>query len=156
MQQTTRRLVRDDIDRLTAIDSHYTGHARRRFFEKRLTAAGQQTGDFIPIGIERDGSLCGFAIARLLRGEFGHSREVAVLDAIGVDPGSQERGVGHALMQELVKETRQRGFNSLQSQAEWTNHPMVRFFEASGFTLAPRLILERSIEQAFDEPGEEV
>ena len=40
---------------------------------------------------------------------------------------------------------RQKGVQSLQSQADWTNHALLRFFDASGFGLAPRLMLERSV-----------
>jgi len=34
---------------------------------------------------------------------------------------------------------------SLQSQADWTNHGLLRFFDSSGFRLAPRVVLERSV-----------
>jgi hypothetical protein len=40
----------------------------------------------------------------------------------------------------------------LQSQAGWTNHALLRFFEASGFGLAPRLVLERSALTPLPEP----
>ncbi len=156
MQQTVRPLVGNDIERLIAIDCLHTRHVRRRFFEKRLSAAGDRPGDFVPIGIMRGGALRGFAIARILRGEFGRGSGVAVLDAIGVDPESQESGVGQTLMQELARELRRRGVSTLQSQAEWTNHPMLRFFETSGFSLSPRLVLERETAAALDEATEDV
>jgi hypothetical protein len=44
---------------------------------------------------------------------------------------------------------------SLQSQADWTNHPLLRFFDSSGFRLAPRLVLERSVLTPFAEPVDE-
>ena len=40
---------------------------------------------------------------------------------------------------------REKGVQSLQSQADWTNHGLLRFFDSSGFALAPRLVLERSV-----------
>src|SRR3989304_1747801 len=55
------------------------------------------------------------------------------------EPHSRERGIGHALMGELIESLRAMGVGSLQSLANWTNHDLLRFFEASGFTLAPRL-----------------
>jgi hypothetical protein len=30
-------------------------------------------------------------------------------------------------------------------EADWTNHGLLRFFDSSGFGLAPRLVLERSV-----------
>ena len=81
---------------------------------------------------------------------------MAVLDAIGVEPQSQEQGIGHALMGELTENLRAMGVRSLQSLADWTNHDLLRFFDASGFTLAPRLALERPVGEPLEETSEEV
>lgn len=156
MQQVIRELDVGDVDRLVAIDAKHTGGSRRRFFEKRLAAAKHRPADFIPIGVARDGALCGFAVVRLLHGEFGQVRDVAVLDAIGVEPDSRETGIGQTLLQELAQRLQRRGVNSIQTEAEWTNHAMLRFFQGSGFTLAPRIVLERPTALAIDESGEDV
>jgi GNAT superfamily N-acetyltransferase len=145
-----------DVERVIAIDRAHSGRSRRRFFEKRFAAAAARPQDFIPIGIHRGGALRGFAIVRILRGEFGHEQAVAVLDAVGVEPQSRELGVGRALMGELIDVLDRMGVRSLQSQAEWNNHDLVRFFAASGFALAPRLVLERSVAEPMCEISEEV
>lgn len=150
-----RPLGVDDLERVIAIDRAHTGHSRRHFFEKRMAAARQHPHDFIQVGVTSAGSLRGFAIARVLRGEFGHEHAVAVLDAVGVDPESQERGVGEALMEELIGRLREMGVRSLQSQVQWGSHNLLRFFDASGFALAPRLALERSVAERLDEASEE-
>jgi len=152
----TRPLRADDIERVIAIDRAYSGRSRRRFFEKRFAAVGPQPEGFIHVGVVQDGALCGYAIARVLRGEFGHKQAVAVLDAIGVDVESRERGVGQALMAELNAMMLQRNVCALQSQAEWTNSNLMRFFAAAGFRLAPRLTLERPIAALLDETREQV
>ena len=152
----TRPLRADDIERVIAIDRAHSGHSRRRFFEKRLAAANAQPEDFIHVGVVQDGALCGYAIARVLRGEFGHKQAVAVLDAIGVDAGSRERGVGQALMAELNAMMLRQDVRALQSQAEWTNQDLMRFFAAAGFQLAPRLTLQRPVAPPLDEPSEQV
>jgi GNAT superfamily N-acetyltransferase len=135
-----------DIERVIAIDRAHTGRSRRSFFEKRFAAAAAHPQDFIAIGIRHGDALLGYAIARILRGEFGREEAVAVLDAIGVEPQSRERGVGRALMDELIATLDRMGVRSLQSQADWDNHDLLRFFAVSGFALAPRLVLERSVE----------
>ena len=146
----------EDTERVIAIDRAHTGRASRRFFEKRLAAAKVNPDDFIPIGVMRGGALRGFAIARILRGEFGHERAVAVLDAVGVELEGQERGIGQFLMAELTKTMQRMGVCSLQSQADWTNHSLLRFFSAAGFKLSPRIALERSVSELLDETIEEV
>jgi N-acetylglutamate synthase-like GNAT family acetyltransferase len=150
-----RKLAPDDVERVIAIDRVHSGHARRRFFERRFAAAEEEPGDYIQLGVMRGGSLRGFAIARILRGEFGREH-VAVLDALGVEAESQERGIGHALMQGLMAAMRDGGVRVVQSQADWTNHNLLRFFAGAGFELAPRLSLQREVGDLIDETGEEV
>lgn len=145
----------NDLDRVIAIDRAHTGRSRRHFFEKRFAAARAHPEDFVPIGVMRGGALRGFAIARILRGEFGHEHTVAVLDAIGVELECQEFGIGQTLIEELIKIIREKGVRSLHSQAEWINHHLLHFFAASGFELTPRLVLERSVGELLSERSEE-
>jgi N-acetylglutamate synthase-like GNAT family acetyltransferase len=151
-----RTLNEGDLERVIAIDRAHSGRSRRRFFEKRFAAAAAHPDEFIQIGVMRDGSLRGFAIARVFCGEFGREPPVAMLDAIGVEMEVQERGVGHTLMDGLIEAMRRAGVHRLQSQAEWTNHGLMRFFDASGFQLARRVVLERSNSQPLAEPSEEM
>lgn len=143
------------LDRVVAIDRAHTGYARRRFFEKRFAAAEARPDDFVLLGVMRGGALRGFVIAQVLHGEFGREEDVAVLDAVGVEAESQDRGIGHTLMDELVAMLRQKGVRSLHSQTKWVNYDLLRFFEASGFELAPRFILERSVTERLSEEVEE-
>ena len=151
-----RPLGIEDVERVIAIDRSHSGQARRRFFEKRFAAAKAQPEDYIHVGAMRAGALRGFAIARILRGEFGKEHAVAVLDAIGVEAESQERGIGQMLMEAVRQIIQQRGVSLLQSQADWTNHALLRFFDAAGFELAPRLALERSTIEPLAEASEEI
>ncbi len=149
-------LTVDDLEPVVAIDRVHSGRSRRSFFEKRFAAAQAHPDDFIHVGVSQDGALRGFATARILRGEFGRTGSIAVLDGLGVSVDSQERGVGQTLMTELINGLRRLGVQSLQSQAEWTNHQLLRFFDAAGFELAPRLALERSVTAPLDEAYEDV
>jgi len=58
-------------------------------------------------------------------------------------------------MDGITKIMREKKVQSLQSQAEWTNHALLRFFDGSGFGLAPRLVLERSVLMPLAEPIED-
>jgi Sortase and related acyltransferases len=145
IENNVRPLCPADLEQVIAIDSVYVGKPRRRFFEKRLAHAKQHPEDFVHVGVVRNGALVGFAFARILRGEFGQEQAIARLDALGVMSSSRERGVGRALMGGLTESMRRKGVQSLQSQADWTNHGLLRFFDSSGFGLAPRLVLERSV-----------
>lgn len=139
-----RLLVAADLDSVVAIDRAITGRSRRGFYEKRLAAIQRDPSAFIALGAAEGGHLVGFAFAQLLDGEFGGKFPVALLDAFGIASGSRGRGAGRGLMRELETMLRGRGARELQSQAPWTNHELLRFFAATGFTLAPRQVLERA------------
>jgi len=147
-----RRLRPIDLEQVIAIDSHDVGEPRRAFFEKRLAQASEYPEDYVQVGADRNGTLVGFAFARILRGEFGRDRAIAALDALGVMTSSRDQGLGHALMESLTTDLREKGVQSLQSQADWTDHALLRFFDACHFSLAPRLVLERSALTPLPEP----
>jgi GNAT superfamily N-acetyltransferase len=155
MQNSVRPLNEGDLDRVIAIDRAHSGVPRRHFYAKRFAAAAARPDEFIQLGVVHGGVLHGFAIARVFSGEFGRESKIAMLDAVGVGTEVQERGVGHELMAALVAAMREAGVMKLQSQAAWTNHPLLRFFDASGFTLADRTVLERSVAAPFAERNEE-
>jgi GNAT superfamily N-acetyltransferase len=150
-----RSLTVADLDAVEAIDRVHAGHSRRHFFEKRLAAATNHPGDYVHVGAAIDGQLKGFAVARVLRGEHGQRNAAAVIDAVSVDRDSVGRGIGRALVKELVKLAQDRGIGSLQSQAAWEDFELLRFFRASGFELAPRLALERAVSDLSERPEEE-
>jgi L-amino acid N-acyltransferase YncA len=154
-ENTVRPLQAADLEQVIAIDYGHVGEPRRRFFEKRLAHANKHPDDFVHVGVSHNGTLAGFAFARISHGEFGREHAIATLDAVGVAHDSQEHGVGHALMDALRKALREKNVQSLQSEVEWTNYGLLRFFDTSGFRLAPRLVLERSVLMPLPEPIED-
>jgi GNAT superfamily N-acetyltransferase len=153
--RNTRALVAADLERVIAIDRVHSGRSRRHFFEKRFANAQARPDDFVQVGVMTGDGLQGFAVARILRGEFGQKDAVAVLDAVGVDPQSREHGLGQSLMEGLLDVSGRRGVRALQSQVSWTNLDLLRFFNASRFKLAPRLDLERPVAELREGVDEE-
>jgi GNAT superfamily N-acetyltransferase len=86
-----------------------------------------------------------------MEGEYGRTELTAALDLVGVAHGSQQLGYGHALIDGLLAAARERGVRLLQSEAEWTSHALLRFFDSTGFTLANRVVLERRVDHPFAE-----
>lgn len=152
---STRPITVMDLEQVIAIDKVNTGQSRQRFFEKRFAAAKARPTDFVEVGVVANGKLRGFAIARILRGEFGQKDAVAVVDALGVAPESREHGLGQALMEGLVTAARQQGARSVQSEVDWKHGELLRFFNGAGFELAPRLALERAVSEVLEEADEE-
>ncbi len=151
-----RPLRLEDLERIIAIDATHTGAPRRRFMERRLRAAHQAPDEYLQVGVEHAGTLIGFALGRILQGEFGWHEPVMVLDVIGVELVSREHGYGHMLMDAVVAVMRARGVRRLHSQADWRSHNLLQFLDSTGFRYAPRIVLQRSTSLSLAERGEEV
>jgi ribosomal protein S18 acetylase RimI-like enzyme len=146
-----RPLVPDDLERVIAIDRKLSGEARRGFYERRLRAALSEPKAFIYVAAWEGDTLVGFALARLLGGEFGRADAVASLDAIGVDPDFHGRGHGRALLAGIDEVMRRKGVRTMCSQSEWTNHTQLRFFHDVGFRHAATVVLERDTAPPLEE-----
>lgn len=140
---TARALKAADFEAVVAIDRLITGRSRRVFFERRLNAALADPAGFLVVATETDGAFNGFAIARMQNGEFGYDRRAAVLDMLGVDPGSQRGGLGAALLEAIVARMKKHDVHELRTQVGWRDQALIAFFARAGFTLAPRQVLER-------------
>jgi predicted N-acetyltransferase YhbS len=149
-----RPLRAADLERVVAIDAANVGRSRRSFLSKRLQAAEQSPEDYLHLAVDAGRRLAGYVLARVLRGEFGRDEPVAVLDVINVDRSLTARGCGQRLLEALVVRLRQRGVSRLYSESDWTNHALLRFFAASGFELARRVILARAVGEPLAEPSE--
>jgi len=140
-----RALNPKDLDWVVSIDAQHSGRQRNEYFKLKLQEAEESTGVRISLAAELDGEACGFLIARLYYGEFGLPEPVAILDSIGVSRASSGKHVGHALLRQLVMNLRALGIETIQTQVEWTQLELLRFFQHSGFSLAPRLCLELKV-----------
>jgi ribosomal protein S18 acetylase RimI-like enzyme len=138
-----RSLRPDDLARISAIESRLAGRPRQAFFEKRLAAATAAPESFITCAALEGERVVGYGFARLQQGEFGDTGAAAVLDIIGVDPDSQRRGVGRAVIAGIEQRMRKKGIDSLRTQSLWTDPVMSSFFSSVGFKLAPSQIIER-------------
>ncbi len=150
-----RPLTPGDLEAVIAIDHRLTGAQRRGFYEKRLTAALNDPKGFIYLGVCEDDVLAGFAFCRLLGGEFGREDRVAALDAIGIDPDRQHRSLGRALMDGIDDIMARKGVREMQTQARWTDHVLLAFFDAEGFRHAGRVVLERDTATPLAERSED-
>jgi ribosomal protein S18 acetylase RimI-like enzyme len=134
----------ESLDTAVELDTTTNGSQRRDFFAKRFEAQEKHPLAFISMGATEAGEMVGFVCCHMLKGEFGSDELIAVLDAMAVKPESQGQGVGHELMAQLMTEIRARGGKGLQTQAGWDQPGVLDFFSATGFKMAPGLILERT------------
>jgi predicted N-acetyltransferase YhbS len=136
-----RQLARTDLDQVVALDAAITGRTRRAYFERRLAAALRQPELHLQFAAEEDGSLSGYALTRVLEGEFGRTRPGLRLEMISVAPAAQSRGIGRALHAALATEAGKRGIAEFRTAVAWRDHMMLRFLAGLGYLLAPAQIL---------------
>ncbi|MCP4287000.1 MAG: GNAT family N-acetyltransferase [Gammaproteobacteria bacterium] len=132
-----------DIEQVIQLDKNLGKDSRPDFFHRRLEMM-QSAGDrYLCFTSVYDASLCGFLFARILTGEFGAQRPVAVLDAIGVQPGNWGQGVGMQLMERVKQEAAMRGCGEIRTQVDWHQQELLAYFANAGFTLGSRHVLKR-------------
>lgn len=150
MSTTIRDITATDIEQVIDLDRRLTGKPRRNHHEKRMAAMATDPASFITLAAAEGGALKGYAYAHILDGEFGGAGPVGVVDTIGVDPDSRGQGLGRKLMAAIEEALKKKGIKEVISQADWTEQGITRFFQSAGFELAPRLVLERTTENAND------
>lgn len=136
-------LQEQDLEQVIGLDKNLGGSARPEFFNKRLQAMERSPETCISLVASHDDVLCGYLFAHVLQGEFGTRQPVAVIDALGVQPGDQGSGVGMQLMEALKEEARKRGCGSVRTQANWHQQDLLAYFANADFSLAARNVLTR-------------
>lgn len=153
---TIRPLRAADVDAVVALDRARSGRARGEFYARRFKVLFADPGAFAGVCSEQGGRVTGFALARVLDGEFGGEAPAGALDAVGVAPEQERAGVATALLAALEEALRAKRVRALRTQVDWTDHGLAAFFAAAGFRLSSRLVLERSLDTpAAREDGED-
>jgi ribosomal protein S18 acetylase RimI-like enzyme len=166
-----RPLYPEDLNQVAKIESSLTGSPRRAFLEIRLAMATanigevflDETGDmplepqtmpgsFITCAALENKKLVGYGFARILEGEFGARSTIVELHDIGVAADDQGRGIGKRVMANIEQQMKRKNINTLQTQIDWSNIPMIRFFASAGFSLASGQIIERDTSPLSDDP----
>lgn len=145
-----RTLVPADLARLVAIDREFTGRTRKAWFEGKLKRALQEADLKISLGAEIDGILVGALMGSLAYGEFGHPEPVAILDTAIVEKRLVGKGIGRAMLEQLVKNLAALGIATIRTEVGWNERELLGFLERSGFAPVPRLVLELDVKKAAE------
>jgi GNAT superfamily N-acetyltransferase len=151
---TVRLLGRTDLDRLVRMDEALTGRNRSVWYERKLQRALHETDIRISLGAEHDGVLVGALLGSLLYWEFGQPEPVAQIDTILVDRPFAGRGVGTALVDQLLRNLAALGIERVRTEVGWEEHELARFLGRRGFAPLPRLVLEAAVAAPPDRDAE--
>ncbi len=140
-----RAMKEADLRLLVDIDKAITGYDRRGYFERKLEEALYESDVRVSLVAEIDGNPVGFIMARVDFGEFGRVEPVAVLDTIGVSLDYRGRGVGRALLSQLLINLMTLRVERIRTELEWHDHALLTFLDHCGFQTSQRLCLEHAI-----------
>ncbi|MBK8977417.1 MAG: GNAT family N-acetyltransferase [Planctomycetes bacterium] len=143
-----RRLHPRDLEAVIALDAAIVGRRREEYFRIKLAQNLAETGIQVSLAAELDGAFVGYLLARVFYGEFGKTEPAAVLDSFGVHPRHRGVGVGRALLRQLRTNLLGLGIRTLQTEVEWDDQELLRFFHHEGFRPAARLCLDQDLEAA--------
>ena len=145
-----RRLARTDLDAVVKLDAALAGRTRRAYFERRLALALRHPELHLQFAVERDGTHCGHALARVLEGEFGAAGTGLRLEVVSVAQDAQGQGAGRALHEALEREAAKRSIGEVRTTAAWRDTGTLQFLDRLGYALAPNYVLDCAVRTSGD------
>jgi ribosomal protein S18 acetylase RimI-like enzyme len=140
-----RSLTAADLPAIIAIDKRITGRTRRAYYERKLAEALEESAVRVSLVAEVEGAVAGFVMARVDFGEFGSPEPEAVIDTIGVDPRFGHRGVGNALLSQLLANLAALRIERVRTEVAWNQFGLLSFLDRLGFKPHRRLALRHAL-----------
>jgi predicted N-acetyltransferase YhbS len=144
-----RALNQRDLDAVVEIDAAAEGRLRRTYIQRRLSAALKDPALHVQLAAVDGLGLVGYILARRTEGEFGRRQPGLRLEIVGVRAHRQQHGVGKQLVEALASYARRHGVGELRTAATWTQHRMLAWLEAAGFTLAPDRFVDCAVGDGY-------
>jgi GNAT superfamily N-acetyltransferase len=140
-----RSMQPDELDAIARIDRALTGRERAQYIASKLDETLADSAIRVSLTARVDDVVAGFLTARADLGDFGRVEPVAVMDTIGVDPGFAHRGVGHALMSQLMLNLSALRIERVETVVAPHDFGLLGFLYASGFTVSQKLAFVRRL-----------
>jgi ribosomal protein S18 acetylase RimI-like enzyme len=140
-----RSLAEGDLRALVAIDRRITGRDRSKYFQRKLADALTESDVRVSLVAELDSVPVGFIMARVDLGEFGRVETTAVIDTIGVDPYYRNRGVGHALVSQLLANLGTLRVEKVRTEVDWQDHDLLAYLHRNGFLPSQQLCFDQPL-----------
>jgi ribosomal protein S18 acetylase RimI-like enzyme len=140
-----RAMQESDLNALIAIDRRITGRQRSAYFVRKLEEALYESGVRVSLVAEQDGTPVGFVMARVDFGEFGRMEAIAVMDTIGIEPDYRNRGIGRALLSQLLVNLATLRIERIRTEVDWHDRELLAFLDRCGFLPSQQLCFEYGV-----------
>jgi ribosomal protein S18 acetylase RimI-like enzyme len=140
-----RSMVASDLPAIVRIDRLLTGRDRTDYMRAQLAEALDDSAIRVSLVARLDDTVVGYLMARTDLGDFGRAEPVAVIDTIGVDAEYAHRGVGHALMSQLMVNLGALRVDRVETIVAPRDLDLLRFLYGCGFAPSQRLAFARAV-----------
>ena len=140
-----RSLQQRDLPSLIAIDRAITGRDRTTYFTRKMDEVLHETDVRVSVVADIEGRAVGFIMARVNLGEFGRTQTSAEIDTVGVDPDYRGRGVGRALLSQLLANLTTLRVDKVLTEVDWTDTELIAFLSHCDFKPSSRLAFDCSL-----------
>jgi GNAT superfamily N-acetyltransferase len=140
-----RSMTEADLPEIVRVDGKITGRDRGSYLRRKADEVLRRSAVRVSLVAELEGQLAGFLMARVDFGEFGRTEPTAVLDTIGVNPAYAGRGVGRALVEQLLRNVASLRAEQVVTEVEWGQLPLLGFLAKAGFGHSQRLAFDKAI-----------
>jgi len=139
-----RPMVERDLEAVVEIDNRVLGEKRFDYWRRRIDFRGKEpeVGGLVAL---IEGQIVGFILGEISGREFRVPDTIGWIDTIGVDPAFQRKGVASALMNQMVKNLRERGVETIYTLVNWSSWDLLQFYKKAGFTRGDMINLELKI-----------
>jgi ribosomal protein S18 acetylase RimI-like enzyme len=142
-----RLMQSEDFDAVVGIDEKVLKTPRPEYYDMKFEKLFKSR-DYLPASLvaeDQNGTVVGFVMGEIYRGEYGIFQEEATLDTIGIDPSCQHQGIGKQLLNEFINHLKKLGVKKINTLVAWNDSKLIHFFSANHFSPSKTINLERSL-----------
>ena len=140
-----RSMTIDDLPAIIKMAEQIDGGDHAAYYREKMEESQNQSAVRVSLIAEMDKRVAGFIMARVDFGEFGRTEPAAVIDSIGVDRHQGHKGVGTALLSQLVANLAALRADVVRTIVGWDQGDLMAFFRRNGFEPSQALVFSRSI-----------
>ncbi len=136
-----RPMAEGDLDAIVSIDEKVLGEKRYGYWRRKIKF-DERDSEVTGLVAEVDGKIVGFILGEMSGQEFRVPYTIGWIDTIGIDPAYQRRGLATVLLDEVIKNFRQMGIETIYTLVNWSSWDLLQFFKNAGFTRGDMINLE--------------
>ncbi len=138
-----RAMTEADLPAIVRIDRLLTGRDRADYIRAQFAETLADSSIRVSLVARLDDTVVGYLMARADLGDFGRTEPVAIIDTIGVDPEYAHRGVGHALISQLMANLGALRVERVETILAPGDLALLGFLHGCGFAPSQRLAFAR-------------